>query len=97
MFDLNEAEIIARKEVLKIIEADPELVESEVEEVHLVRENEWVWTFAADIPKLINQGWAPGAITILIDKNDGHVLNEEEQAGFHKKYETTRRKIGFIK
>ena len=97
MLDLNYAENIARIEVAKIIEADPELSKSEVEEVRLERENELVWTFTADIPKLINEGWSPGAITVLIDKNDGHVLTDEEQAEFHKNWENKRRRAGFIK
>jgi vacuolar-type H+-ATPase subunit E/Vma4 len=97
MFDLNEAHSAARKEVEKIIDADPELVESEVEEVRLARENERVWTFTADIPKLINEGWSPGAITVLIDKTDGHVLTEKQEADFHKNWESTRRRAGFIK
>jgi len=97
MFDLNDGQNIARREVEKIIDADPELTKSEVEEIHLVRENEQVWTFAADIPKLINEGWAPGAIVVLIDKNDGHVLTEEEQINFHKHRENTRRRAGFIR
>jgi hypothetical protein len=97
MFDLNEAQNVARGEVKKIIAADPELNETEVEEVHLVRENERAWTFAADIPKLINEGWAPGAIIVLIDKNDGHVLTEDEQIEFHKHWENARRRAGFIK
>lgn len=97
MFDLNEAHEIARREVEKIIEADRELSKSEVEEVRLERENELVWTFTADIPKLINEGWSPGAITVLIDKNDGNVLTEEQQTNFHKSFENKRRRAGFIK
>ena len=97
MFDLSEAHEIDRKEVETIIEADLELSKSEVEEVRLERENELVWTFTADIPKLINEGWSPGAITVLIDKNDGHVLTEEEQTNFHKNWENKRRRAGFIK
>ena len=97
MSDFNEALNTARKEVEKIIEADPELSRSEVEEVRLARETERVWTFTADIPKLIEEGWAPGAITVLIDKMDGHVLTEEQEADFHKNWENTRRRAGFVK
>ena len=97
MFDLNEARNTARKEVEKIIEADPELIKSEVEEVRLARENEGVWTFTADIPKLINEGWSPGAITVLIDKTDGHVLTEAQEDDFHKNWGNARRRAGFIK
>ena len=97
MFDLNEALINARREVEKIIEADPELIKSEVEEVRLARENERIWTFTADIPKLIEEGWSPGAITVLIDKTDGHVFCAEQEADFHKNYENTRRRAGFVK
>jgi|SRR5215213_11200183 len=97
MFDLNEAQNTARREVKKIIEADPELTESEVEEVLLARENESIWTFTADIPKLINEGWSPGAITVLIDKTDGHVLTEQQEADFHKNWENSRRRAGFVK
>ena len=97
MFDLNEAHETARREVEKIIEADQELSKSEVEEVRLECENELVWTFTADIPKLINQGWSPGAITVLIDKNDGNVLTEEQQTNFHKNWGNNRRRAGFIK
>jgi hypothetical protein len=97
MFDLNLALDIARKEVEKIIEADPELSNSEVEDAHLESENESFWTFAADIPKLIEEGWVPGAITVLIDKADGHVWTEEEKAKFEKNWENTRRRAGFVK
>lgn len=96
MFNLSEARETARREVEKLIDADPELSHSEVEEVRLERENERAWTFAADIPKLIEAGWSPGAITVFIDKGDGHVWTEEEQAGFHRNWEKTRRRAGFI-
>ena len=97
MFDLGEAQNTARREVEKIIHADLELSKSEVEEAHLVRENERAWIFAAQIPKLINEGWSPGAIIVIIDKKDGHVLTEDEQAEFHKQWENSRRRAGFIK
>ena len=97
MFDLNEALNAARNEVKKIIAADPELSEPEVREVRLVRENEQAWTFAADIPKLIDEGWVPGAVIVLIDKNDGHVLTEKEQDEFYKHLDNARRRAGFIK
>jgi vacuolar-type H+-ATPase subunit E/Vma4 len=97
MTDFNEALNTARREVEKIIKADPELIQSEVEEVRLARENERVWTFTADIPKLIEQGWSPGAITVMIDKTDGHVLTEQQEAEFHKNWENTRRRAGFVK
>ena len=97
MVDLNEALNLARNEVKKIIDADPALSEPEVKEVRLMGENEQAWTFAADIPKLINEGWAPGAVIVLIDKNDGHVLTEREQVEFHKHWENARRRAGFIK
>lgn len=97
MFDLTEARNTALKEVERIIEADPELNESEVEEVRLERETELAWIFAADIPKLINQGWAPGAITVLIEKQTGHILTEKEQINFHKNLDKTRRRAGFIR
>ena len=97
MFDLNEAQNIARKEVERIIEADPELDKSEVEEIRLERESELAWTFWAEIPKLVEAGWNPGAIVVLIDKNDGHVWTEAEESDFFKTREKTRRKIGFLK
>lgn len=97
MPDLNEALETARKEVEKIIAADPQLTETEVEEVRLAREDQSVWTFTADIPKLISEGWSPGAITVLIDKTDGHVLTEKQEADFHKNWENTRRRAGFVK
>jgi hypothetical protein len=97
MFDFSEAQNAARNEVKKIIDADPELSEPEVEEVRLVRENERAWIFAAEIPKLINQGWVPGAVIVFIDKNDGHVLTQNEQVELHKHWEDARRRAGFIK
>jgi hypothetical protein len=96
MWDLKEAQNTARIEVEKIIEDDAELSRSEVGEIHLERENELFWTFEADVPKLIKEGWMPGAITVLIDKKDGHVWTEEEQADFHKNWENTRRRAGFL-
>ena len=97
MLDLNGAQSIARKEVKRIIEADSALTQSDVEDVHLERENEWFWTFAADIPELIKEGWIPGAITVLVDKKDGRVWTEAEEAEFHKNWENTRRRAGFLR
>ena len=97
MFDLIAAQEIARKEVEKIIEVDPQLDKSEVEEVRLERESERAWTFRAPVPKLVEAGWNPGAIVVLIDKSDGHVWTEEEETQFYKTHEKTRRKIGFLK
>lgn len=97
MLDFSEAKNIARIEVDKIIETDPELSQSEVKEIALVRENESVWTFAAEIPKLIDAGWNPGAITVVIDKNDGHILTENEQTKLYKNLDNTRRRVGFIR
>lgn len=97
MFDLSEAQNIARTEADKIIEADPNLDKSEVEEIILVRENESVWTFEAKIPKLIEAGWVPGAITVVISKNDGHILTEKEQNKLYQNLENTRRRAGFLR
>ena len=97
MFDLTEAQTAARREVEKIIDADPQLRGSEVEEVRLERENERAWTFFAPIPKLIDAGWVPGAIVVLIDKLDGHIWTEKEESEFFKKWEKARPQIGFLK
>jgi hypothetical protein len=96
MWNLTEAQNTAQNTVNKIIESDPDLSTFEVEEVHLERENELFWTFDADIPKLIKEGWIPSAITVLIDKKDGHVWTEQEQNTFHKNWENTRRRAGFL-
>lgn len=42
----------------------------------LAWEAEKVWTFAAAIPQLQEEGYAPGAIMITIDKEDGHIWTE---------------------
>lgn len=97
MCNLNEARNTAQNEVRRIIAADSELNNSEVEEMRLAHENELAWIFTADIPKLIKDGWSPGAITVCIDKKDGHVLTDEEQSDLHKNWDKNRRRAGFLK
>lgn len=97
MLDFKEARNIAQNEVERIIKADAELTGKDVEEARLESENEFFWTFNADIPKLIKAGWIPGAITVLVDKKDGHIWTEEEQNNFHKNWENTRRRAGFLR
>lgn len=50
----------------------------EVRPVKFVRDGNRYWTFAAAIPKLQDEGMAPGAIMVSVDKEDGHVWTAED-------------------
>ncbi len=52
------------------------------EGVRFVREEALWWTFSRPSEALIAQGYVPGALFAAIDKLDGHVWSEEEQAAF---------------
>jgi hypothetical protein len=52
------------------------------EGIRFVREEALWWTFARSSEALIGQGYVPGALFAAIDKLDGHVWTEDEQAAF---------------
>ncbi|MBX3288442.1 MAG: hypothetical protein KF855_03760 [Acidobacteria bacterium] len=41
------------------------------------RENQDHWIFAASLPDLQAEGWAPGAILVSIRKSDGQIVNDD--------------------
>lgn len=97
MNELSQAQIIAQQALATIISEDPNLTDAEVNELRLTKQNDQVWVFAASIPKLIEQGWVPGAITIFVDKKDGRVWTDQEQEEFHVAQDNKRRRAGFIR
>ncbi len=97
MTDLTDIQAIAQQAMETIINEDPNLIKTDVNELRLKRENAFAWIFVASIPKLIKAGWVPGAITIFIDKKDRHVWTQQEQEIFHRNQDDMRRRAGFIR
>jgi hypothetical protein len=97
MTDLNDIHAIAQQALENIINEDPNLTEAEVDELCLKKENDLAWIFVAGIPKLVRDGWVPGAITIFIDKKDRHVWTEQEQEKFHCNQDNIRQRAGFLR
>jgi hypothetical protein len=52
------------------------------EAIRFVREEALWWTFCRPSEALIEQGYVPGALYAAIDKLDGHVWDDNEQAAF---------------
>jgi hypothetical protein len=91
MFDFNSAEIIAVKQIKKIVETSSRLRKYKFEDAGFLRENEFTWTFSAPSLELQNEGIVPGAISVSVDKKDGHIWTTEEQAEFYTALQESRK------
>jgi hypothetical protein len=76
---INDAQIIAEREISETIRNAEELQGYEFGPVRFRRENERFWVFSAGSRQLFEEGYVPGAIFACIDKVDGHVWSVREQ------------------
>jgi hypothetical protein len=83
MIDFNKAQKIASAEI-KRHQTNPRYNGMEFGETRFWREQTEFWTFAAPIPKLQDEGYAPGALLVSVDKTDGHIWTEADFAKLSK-------------
>ena len=76
---INDAQIIAEREISETIRNAEELQGYEFGPVRFRRENERFWVFSAGSRQLFEEGYVPGAVSACIDKVDGHVWSIKEQ------------------
>ena len=78
MLTLEKAKQIAKREIKQILARRTNLQKYKFEAVNFVRENDWYWVFSAGSEQMQEEGYVPGAITVGVDKLDGHIWTENE-------------------
>jgi hypothetical protein len=79
LMTIDEALVIADKECQKIIaERNQTKTPVKFNPTQFTREDAMWWTFAAVSEELVEQGFAPGAVQVSLDKLDGHIWSADE-------------------
>jgi hypothetical protein len=78
------AKTIATNEIVRVIKNSPLLSQYKFGDIKLKNENERFWTFSTSSDELFEQGFVPGALYVCVDKEDGHVLTDEEIESFYQ-------------
>lgn len=89
MISLEKARDIAFAETARIA-AQRKFAGLEILPSRLFRENRVHWVFGAPIPKLQEEGWAPGAIMVTVDKHDGHIWTDEDFDSYAKSIQSEK-------
>ena len=79
-----QAQDIAAEELRRVIANSSRLFRYKFDELFLRREEPSFWTFGMASPQLMDEGFAPGAIFVSVDKLDGHVWNDEEVTRYYE-------------
>lgn len=87
---IAQAQLLAETAIQEIIQRSPELAGLTFHPLNYYRENEAYWVFGAACPELIRQGYIPGAVIVGVDKNDGHIWQEEEYERRAEEFERQR-------
>lgn len=82
MLTLEQAQEIAARELERLTSAPP-LAAYHFDEMWCKREEEPFWVFAASSQQLQDAGYVPGAVYVLVDKRDGHLWSDGEQAQYY--------------
>lgn len=85
----TQAQEIAEQEIRRIVAASPKLSRYEFGAIYLRRDEQPFWTFGAASEQLMDEGVAPGAIFISIDKKDGHIWSDEEIGSYYERIAAT--------
>lgn len=93
MLTLEQAKEIAAHE-LERLTATPPLAAYRFDEMWCKREEEPFWVFAASSQQLQDEGYVPGAVYVLVDKRDGHLWSEAEQAQYYSALATPTAQVG---
>lgn len=59
--------------------------------VELNAENDFFWTYVSGSQAMINDGCAPGAFFVSIDKTDGHIWTRREMEIFYQRQSVPER------
>jgi len=81
----TQAQEIAEREIRRIVAASPKLSRYEFGAIYLRRDEQPFWTFGAASEQLMDEGVAPGAIFVSIDKKDGRVWCDEEITSYYER------------
>lgn len=87
---IAQAQLLAETAIQEMIQGSPEFIGLAFSPVSYYRENEAYWVFGAACSELISQGYVPGAVIVGVDKNDGHIWQEEEYEQRAEEYERHR-------
>jgi hypothetical protein len=79
-----QAQAIAEREIRQVIADSPQLSRYEFGEIYLWHEEPPFWTFGAGSEKLMDEGWAPGAIFVSVDKVNGRIWSKEETGTYYE-------------
>lgn len=61
----------------------PRLVGYEFSPVMLLSDEPLTWTFVSGSPQLHDEGCAPGAFFVTVDKRDGHIWTDDETEQYY--------------
>lgn len=76
---LIEALPLAQRHIAEVINRSERLRRYEFLPVEFWRETERYWVFSAVSPQSQAEGRVPGAVSVCVDKLDGHIWSVEEQ------------------
>lgn len=85
----NEALGIAERAIAEKIQQSARLNKYEFHPVRLRWENDLFWVFSAGSEQLMEEGYVPGAVSVSVDKTDGHLWTIEE----HERYSENVRRL----
>ncbi len=79
---LEEALLLAEREIERQIAASPVLSGYQFSPVRLKGEDERSWVFVSGSEQLQDEGYVPGALYARVDKRDGHIWSPDELANY---------------
>jgi len=82
MLSKNEAFKIAGKAISQM---QKKTKYNDFSSIELNSENDSFWTFVSGSQAVINDGYAPGAFFVSVDKADGHVWTRPEKENFYQR------------
>lgn len=81
---ITQAQEIAAQELRRVVADSPQLKDYVFGELYLRREEPLFWTFGSASEQLMDEGYAPGALFVSIDKRDGHIWSDEEVTQYYE-------------
>lgn len=81
---VTQAQEIAERELRRVIADSTKLSQYEFGEIYLWHEESQFWTFGAGSEQLMDEGWAPGAIFVSVDKANGRIWSQEETGKYYE-------------
>ena len=78
------AKTLAQTEFCKLLEQRKDLAKVSFNPLRFRNETGSFWVFYAASPELQEQGYAPGAVFLTIDKTDGHLWSDGEIEQFYQ-------------